>query len=308
LPQFKLSYFIETETDAISYRFGNKYITVYNDNKMQDRIRWTLSHEIGHILMGHLDDYEETQLRRSGLNAKQYEVLEKEAHAFAGELLRPPVLLALVKTEEISDIQNVCKISYSAAKIGSQKTKEMKGCMYKSHKNEIDFYLKQFYNFINQKRCRKCNHTFIHTKAKYCPICGEKSLLWGNTRSSIYEFIEEELKNVKYLGIKVDNNCKAIICPVCKNEEIHPQYHRCKICSTQLTNVCAGEVDSDKNGNEYFKQNRCNLLAEGNARYCINCGSPTTFFRDNLLEHWEEEYNKKDRFNREELDIHNLLA
>jgi Zn-dependent peptidase ImmA (M78 family) len=42
------------EMDAKTYRrFDDVYITIYNETKDSDRIRWTLAHEIGHIILGH---------------------------------------------------------------------------------------------------------------------------------------------------------------------------------------------------------------------------------------------------------------
>ena len=76
--------------------------------------------------------------------------------------------------------------------------------------------------------------------------------------------------------IVLDQNSKAVRCPVCDNEEISPNGNYCHICGTYLVNQCT-------------KYDRCGQLAAANARYCICCGAPTTFFQNNLLKAWNQE-------------------
>lgn len=80
------------EARTVIQRGTNTYIIGYDERIVnQQRIRWTLAHEIGHIVLGHLDQYEATALTRGGLTDKQYGVLEVEAHWFAAELLAPKI-------------------------------------------------------------------------------------------------------------------------------------------------------------------------------------------------------------------------
>ena len=72
-----------------------KYYIVYDDVTVNssDRIAWTIMHEIGHIILGHLVEFSETALNRGGITSKQYGVLEIEAHYFAAEFLMDRILL-----------------------------------------------------------------------------------------------------------------------------------------------------------------------------------------------------------------------
>lgn len=275
----------------------------YDDNHTisEERKRFTIAHEIGHACLDHIYEFKQAFARRGGYIDKNHPA-EKEADSFAGELLRPPVLLALVKAEEIDDIQTVCKISYSAAKVGSNKTKAMKKYMFNSYKNEIDFYSTQFHDFIHQKHCLKCHNTFVHDNANYCPICGNNSIIWGgNTRSYINEFFEEVI-NMNYFSRELDQNSKAITCPKCENESINPDGNYCQICGTYLVNECWGKTYYNDIGEERFSRG-CDALVEGDARYCSNCGSHTTFFRDELLPNWEDEFNASKNIKEDEEDI-----
>ena len=59
------------------------YLVVYDDRvENYQRIRWTIAHEIGHIVLGHLTSFEATAVSRKPVGA-EYKVLEREADTFA---------------------------------------------------------------------------------------------------------------------------------------------------------------------------------------------------------------------------------
>ena len=96
-------------------RGTEEYLIVYDDSFSRERIRWTIAHEIGHILLGHLVYYEETALNRGGLTKDQYGVLEVEAHWFAEALLAPNFLLHMYDIKDSQDIAFLCDISKESA-------------------------------------------------------------------------------------------------------------------------------------------------------------------------------------------------
>ncbi|MDH7578511.1 MAG: hypothetical protein QHH75_12025, partial [Bacillota bacterium] len=60
---------LENGIDARTFRERETglYITIYNEfREVPERITWTLAHEIGHIVLGHLTDFELTLLNRGG--------------------------------------------------------------------------------------------------------------------------------------------------------------------------------------------------------------------------------------------------
>ncbi|WP_455650323.1 ImmA/IrrE family metallo-endopeptidase [Enterocloster citroniae] len=118
------------------------------------------------------------------------------------------------------------------------------------------------------KHCSICQSTKIMPDTTFCPICGKSSFQYGEGK-------------MKYqIKIKVNEKSKALRCPICDNEEVSPEGDYCSICGCELTNRCTN-VDNFGNG--------CGALAAANARYCIYCGSETTFSLNKLLIPWDEE-------------------
>lgn len=71
-------------------------------------------------------------------------------------------------------------------------------------------------------------------------------------------------------GYELDEFGRARICPICQNEEISNNY--CKICGSFLINRCVNV--------------KCGIIAEGNARFCTNCGDETVFNSEGYLSSW----------------------
>lgn len=86
----------------------SQYLLVYRDDISFERLRWTLAHEIGHIVLGHL-------LRPR--DSQREAVFEEEANYFAKELLMPLPVLAMIGARSVADISRVCGVSYEAAQI-----------------------------------------------------------------------------------------------------------------------------------------------------------------------------------------------
>ena len=81
------------------------YCIAYNDEEwLGDRIRFTLMHEIGHIYLRHLADFEATRLYRGSLTKQENKVLENEANAFARNVLVPTAMLQRLKNKSASNI------------------------------------------------------------------------------------------------------------------------------------------------------------------------------------------------------------
>ena len=80
--------------DGYTVYNDSNFTIAYNDvSKPEGRVRFTLMHEIGHIYLGHLTDFNKTQIRRNELSRGEYRVLENEANAFARNVLIPTVIL-----------------------------------------------------------------------------------------------------------------------------------------------------------------------------------------------------------------------
>lgn len=253
------------------YANDDLYYIYYNDIDANittsNRYRWNIAHELGHVLLKHHINNQKTRIFRSSLTNKEYNMLEAEADYFAQLILVPHVVLIAFKVDNYRSIRYMCKISDPAAK---RRFNEYS--VWRQHINPNDAYDKKlfylFYSYIYKKECKNCGAALTQRYGKYCPVCGKKTLQWGEGK-------------MKYpIKIKVNEKSKALRCPICDNEEISPEGDYCSICGCELTNRCTN-VDNFGNG--------CGALAAANARYCIYCGSETTFSLNKLLIPWDEE-------------------
>ena len=76
------------------------YLILYNDEMDSNRIRFTIAHEIGHIVLGHESSCEET---------------ESEADYFARNLLVPMGILIHRHISDYIEIVNMFEVSYTVA-------------------------------------------------------------------------------------------------------------------------------------------------------------------------------------------------
>lgn len=275
--------------DACVIRNKRNYTIAYNDTiEVPERIRFTLMHEIGHIKLNHLVDFKETTLNRGGLTKQEYDVLEREANAFARNVLSPPVIVSIFmskfKRTLVDDISGCFSISRTATKTRLQ--------MLDWDLSQIEKYVPKiivkFQNFISKvldsKQCVKCKHFPINRFAAFCPICKSR------------KFTKEKGESLMiYNGFETTEG-RVHICPWCENEEISVTDNFCKICSTPVVNQCTGSGYDEYN--DYWE---CKEVADGKSRFCTKCGSQTVFFQRGLLKSWEQEIEDRELEKQKEL-------
>ncbi|GAQ24257.1 Zn-dependent peptidase ImmA, M78 family [Tepidanaerobacter syntrophicus] len=261
---------------AIYCGITDEYKIVYNDEiRSIGRIRWTIMHEIGHIVLNHLKDYTQTILTRGGLSEENYRILEEEADFFAGQILAPPIILSGLKIKSSQDIAKVCKLSKEASIYRYKYYKKWKSMGIVSPE-EILIRL-NFDDFINTKHCYTCGAYFVSKDAHYCPFCGNDKLIWG----------DGEMQYKK--GVPLDENGVAQICPRCENQDIEPGDIFCKICGMYLIQECTEVIGYNDWGQPYVEKESCGYKPASNARFCPRCGNPTTFYQEGVLKDWKEE-------------------
>lgn len=74
--EYLMMHMIKSKDGAAIYcGITDEYKIVYNDKiRSIGRIRWTIMHEIGHIVLNHLKDYTQTILTRSSLSESQVQI------------------------------------------------------------------------------------------------------------------------------------------------------------------------------------------------------------------------------------------
>lgn len=134
----------------------DEYSIIYNDTmRNQDRIRWTIAHEIGHIVLNHLSS-SQTSLLRNELSDSKYSSYEKEADCFAGILMAPPIILNRLNLDKYYQIQQVCKLSYHASISRCDYIKKFYS--FERFNDYSECILSQFKKFINKKYCTHCGY------------------------------------------------------------------------------------------------------------------------------------------------------
>jgi len=136
----------KAEAKTVKLRGSDEYLIVYDERvDNRQRIRWTLAHEIGHIVMGHLVHFDATALNRRGLTQEEYGVLEVEAHCFASDLLAPKTIIRRFGfRNDPKSIALTCDISIDAAERRLKEIKRMDFSYYPTE-NRI---LRNFYNCL----------------------------------------------------------------------------------------------------------------------------------------------------------------
>ena len=264
---------LKAEGRTIRIRGNGMYYIVYDDvtANTPDRISWTIMHEIGHIILGHLVDFSETALNRGGITSRQYGVLEVEAHYFAAEFLMPTAILKVFKGITTEKIALLFGVSDNAAR---KKYKRVFETEYLPRSKYDKYLLRNFYKFLITETdetiyrsiyrewgipwktdyvyvCRKCQRCYSYIDdpmAKYCPYCG--SILEHSEKyNSLFEQMRTKSEFVKIPGTQhhgypysksVTINglqyTKLTICPICLNHEISEGADHCRICGIPLTN------------------------------------------------------------------------
>jgi hypothetical protein len=271
-------------------RRDSAYHVVFNDYTVEtvEAKRWTIMHEIGHILLGHLDDFQETALYRKGLSEEEYQVLETEANYFAAEFLMPRAIICGLDDVTARDIQYLFFVSIDAS---NNRYKDIfeEG---KNWPNALDQKIRRnFYSFLirkldyavfngihrdarfnayseNKERVRRCPscYGFINKeKDSYCHHCGKSLDTKSFTNTQWRQLGEKPFTPTSYifrLGFKTPigkDNDTFVFCPVCLNHEITESSRYCKICGQPLSIRCHTE----------------GKVLDNVKRFCPDCGEPT---------------------------------
>lgn len=272
------------------------YFIIYDDVNPNnpERINWTLMHEIGHIILGHLRDFGETALDRGGLKSEKYGVLEVEANFFAAEVLMPTPVFRHFSGLSVNFLVLLCGVTEEPA------SKQLKAIArsknYPPMKDEEKVYI-NFFSFMNRisetifnntynkyglskkakyvgtsRKCPVCHTYTLNQDHQYCYYCG--ALLDVEETGGLMERLRAQYNHVKadgqthpnlpYTRITYKNGreeFKPIACAMCLNTEFSPDARYCRICGNPLYSRCR------KCGNDLrLKQ-----------RFCPQCGGVSSY-------------------------------
>lgn len=284
----------QTKADArsIKRRDFDTYLIVYDDQLgSPERQNWTILHEIGHILLGHLDDFGVTSLDRGGLTKKAYGVLEVETNWFVAEFLMPTPIVKMMGNLTADEISLIFGVSDEAA---NKKYKRAYGNGYTSPKYD-ESLLRHFYRFMVKdvtdtvyrrshtiwgnyisaragfdcRRCETCKSYITDVKAKYCYHCGSET----RVEPTVYPFsgllpLPKEESGYTHPLIphkatwenRDEDKSRVDFCPNCLNQELDDNSEFCPICGSSIHNECTVE----------------HIDLPLDTSFCPSCGAPAT--------------------------------
>ncbi len=96
------------------------FYVIVNDKESIQRIRFTIAHELGHYLLGHLSRPENIHILNRDITPIK-PAQETEADMFAARLLAPACVLWGLNAQTAEQIASVCNISMTAAKYRAER-------------------------------------------------------------------------------------------------------------------------------------------------------------------------------------------
>lgn len=137
------------DNDGRSTIIDGKPRIFVSDRCSRQRQRFTAAHELGHILLGHVNEHHKLVNREP---SSKDNPIEQAANVFASRLLAPACVLWALNARTPEEIAALCDISYQAAKFRAERM----DLLYQRNKfltspKERAVY-KQFSDFIRQHR------------------------------------------------------------------------------------------------------------------------------------------------------------
>lgn len=241
----------------------NQRIILYSDAYPRETYRFTVAHELGHLFLGHpaFLTIKKTGVEKIDISEADYQNYEKEANAFARNLLSPaPLAKSVIEKApsgyESSYIESAFLVSNSAAKVRTRYiNRDLREC------TKHMLHYAQGMNVLSHRYCARCG-TMVPDNNNYCEICSGNDF----AVSPQYQKTPHSIPRHKKSG-------QFIYCPVCHNEEISPDSHYCKICGAPIQNFC---TENPSHHNRSY------------AKFCAECGAPTTYGKLNIFKRFQE--------------------
>ena len=111
------SYIPQDDNDGMSVIIRGKPRILVSQESPHGRQRFTIAHELGHILLGHVGEYE---LVNREPDPKDNPI-EQAANVFASRLLAPACVLWALNARTPEEIAALCDISYQAASFRAER-------------------------------------------------------------------------------------------------------------------------------------------------------------------------------------------
>jgi Zn-dependent peptidase ImmA (M78 family)/ribosomal protein L37E len=260
---------------SVLHGYG-RYVIYYNERMSRRRKRFTIAHEIGHVILGHHLESGVPVLSRDTMEQRLYQRQEHEASCFARNLLCPAYHAErLLDAHGISrvaneDVWEVARRTALTENLGMrfsaqsliEKAFDISSAAAKTRvallQTDIDMYRAHHLDWESTKDigqaarwyCTRCNLERF-PGASHCSECGSKRFSFRVDASGF-----------AYQDLGVNAHMQFSPCPVCGNESYSADAGYCRICGTPLTNPCTDDPAH---------------LNHPEAKHCYACGNPTAF-------------------------------
>lgn len=105
--------------DGLLYFEGNRPVILFDQDKPPARIRFTIAHELGHLILSHVAPVQQGVAKQSYPAAA--DSMETAANRFAIRLLAPACVLWGMETYTAQAISELCGISLQAAQFRAER-------------------------------------------------------------------------------------------------------------------------------------------------------------------------------------------
>lgn len=110
-------------TDGLTFYLRNTPVVLFDETVQPQRARFTVAHEVGHIVLGHVRPGGFTPVNREPQPGDAPE--ETEANQFAARLLAPACVLWGLDIHTPEEIMRLCHISGQAARFRAERMREL---------------------------------------------------------------------------------------------------------------------------------------------------------------------------------------
>lgn len=175
------SIFTDADIDAVRIPALDNLI-VYDSTKPAGRISFSVAHEMGHIYEGH---------KPNGRNGIEHELTlaqERQANAFAAELLRPTAVFQMFPQHNCATFSDWFGVTLTCAEVGKDRARKLP-----QNLATQQFYLERFCDFFHLYKCPYCGFELVtFDKDPYCPDCLNTMARYCQYDSTYFDFLDYE--------------------------------------------------------------------------------------------------------------------
>lgn len=150
----------------------------YNTEAPRRRVYFSLAHELGHIVLGHLSETKKT---------------EAEANFFASNILAPRMAIHYARCKNEADVARIFEVSCEAAQYAFDDYRRWRRYIVSRRNRMTSLDRAMYYHFYDDshkkfvychKECRHCGQEFINAEWRICEKCKRIAEIRGNMYDS----------------------------------------------------------------------------------------------------------------------------